>query len=976
MRPSLSQLVAILLLGFLHGVYAAPHDGDTFHLRQPDGSSVPVRVWGDEFHQHVESLEGQTLVRDPKTNWIHFADLDSSGDLIPSKTRYGIGKRSPHSRKGLRADRAHVQKARQVSQRALGFDLLQDEEPWSAPSASASTDDMFPAPAEPRRVMGLTLLVNFPDQKSTFTRQDVDNFCNQVGYNANGNQGSIYDYFKDVSNGWLLYNNIVTAWVTVDSNKAYYDKGPGYGPIQEFITNALTKLQQQSGLDLSGLTIENNRAIALNIFYAGSATAGWAAGLWAHQGSYTGTTSVQGVRFSRYQMAGIGTGMGIGTFVHENGHMVMRWDDLYSYESPAHSNGVGRFCIMSTVNATNPQQPNPYFRQLAGWINVEDITGRAMGTSYSHEANSHTAFSYVRNTKEYYLIEARRRVGRSSGLAAEGLAVWHVHKDGDNTRNTVGFPLLALIQADGSRHLENKVNTGDSYDLFRANLNARFHATTSPSAKWHDGKNAGIDLAEISAVAPTMTFKIGPMAMVITYQLTVVGGQGGGAYSPAQTVLISAPDSSSNGRFLRWTSSTVNIADPNSSATNVVMANTNATVTANYQFPQVLPGALSVKNAGYKEAVSVSADVGTLTESSKLEWVVRILESGNYRIHWTTEAGTSGMATLRSLDSDQDMDTLQVQGEGDKVTSLSAGTYLWRLTGISGTVHLRELKIERVWSLVVDGGSGSGYFAEGEIVSAVATDASKFFRWHSAGLELQNPYEDALQISMPASDFSLRAISSIPLDVPSRIQAEAYHYNAESGGSSILTGQEDQGLRLGEGQGVVAYKLTAVPFVATIKVRAKSLQGASLILHDFNGWSDTLQVASGSSWAVLNVGNQAILGGVSNFEVQVLQGDLDLDWIDFEEAALRISGASDDGSLFLRQVFGGLVYSIPRESRVVIRMSDVQGHLVRTWDLGQQGAGSHTQALDAGICPMPGVYWIQMRAGTATSSLRMVYLPN
>ena len=133
----------------------------------------------------------------------------------------------------------------------------------------------------------------------------------------------------------------------------------------------------------------------------------------------------------------------------------MGWADLYSYED--HSNGVGRWCVMNSVNpSTNPQQPNPYFRNRAGWITVTDITGAARGTLYTHAANSHSAFTYVRNTKEFYFIEARRRSGRSSGLPGDGLLVWHVHTDGLNTYARKGFPLVALMQADGKEILKTE----------------------------------------------------------------------------------------------------------------------------------------------------------------------------------------------------------------------------------------------------------------------------------------------------------------------------------------------------------------------------------------------------------------------------------------------------------------------------------------------------------------------------------------
>ncbi len=51
-------------------ILAAPHNGDEFNLRQPDGRYVVVKVWGDEFYQRVESIDGYTLIRDPENSWI------------------------------------------------------------------------------------------------------------------------------------------------------------------------------------------------------------------------------------------------------------------------------------------------------------------------------------------------------------------------------------------------------------------------------------------------------------------------------------------------------------------------------------------------------------------------------------------------------------------------------------------------------------------------------------------------------------------------------------------------------------------------------------------------------------------------------------------------------------------------------------------------------------------------------------------
>ena len=67
--------------------FGAPHRGDLFQLRQPDGTSVQVRVWGDEYYQRVETLDGYSLIRDPGSGWICYADINKSGSAFLSTGR-------------------------------------------------------------------------------------------------------------------------------------------------------------------------------------------------------------------------------------------------------------------------------------------------------------------------------------------------------------------------------------------------------------------------------------------------------------------------------------------------------------------------------------------------------------------------------------------------------------------------------------------------------------------------------------------------------------------------------------------------------------------------------------------------------------------------------------------------------------------------------------------------------------------------
>ena len=63
------------------GVFAAPISGKIIeitnnyvdHSGKEVAAKIKVKVWGDEFYTHVETLNGYTLIRDPQTYYICYA---------------------------------------------------------------------------------------------------------------------------------------------------------------------------------------------------------------------------------------------------------------------------------------------------------------------------------------------------------------------------------------------------------------------------------------------------------------------------------------------------------------------------------------------------------------------------------------------------------------------------------------------------------------------------------------------------------------------------------------------------------------------------------------------------------------------------------------------------------------------------------------------------------------------------------------
>jgi M6 family metalloprotease-like protein len=372
-------------------------------------------------------------------------------------------------------------------------------------------------PAPPQRetvgeFVGLCLLIQFPDVPGTISQAEVDRFCNQNSYNGFGNNGSVRDYFHDVSGGRLDYRNLVTPYYTAKHPRSYYTNEAIEQPVRarQLIKEALEYFQSR-GLDFSSLTADSQGFIyATNVLYAGKRVNGWAKGLWPHSFHLlTPWPLGPGKSVNDYQITDMTDELTLGTFCHENGHMICDFPDLYDYGQE--SAGVGAYCLMcagANVSEKNPIEVNPYLKYRAGWAQeVVRITPNIHGQL---QAGTNRFFIHRKNATEYFVVENRCRQGRDRMLPAQGLAIWHIDELGDN-----GFEQMtptqhyecSLVQADGRLDLEaNPHNLGDATDLFGAGGYTSFTRLTTPNSAWWDGTPSGLAVTEISAPHSLMTF--------------------------------------------------------------------------------------------------------------------------------------------------------------------------------------------------------------------------------------------------------------------------------------------------------------------------------------------------------------------------------------------------------------------------------------------------------------------------------------
>ena len=499
-----------------------PFNGQLFDFTQPDGTLIRLRGWGNQYHAVFETPDGYTVTRDPVTGAYEVAQLSADGlALEPAVARSGaLNGRVVGQPRGLRVRReSSAAAARDAALQQAGRRCEQRRqerrERLRAMRSMAAAGGPLLAPPQRQTVgdfIGLCLLIDFADAPATIARDEVERFCNEPGYNGFGNHGSVFDFFRDNSIGRCRYTNVVAPYYRALQPKTYYTDATVAQPRRalELINEALAH-HKANGFDFSRLTTDTQGFVyAMSVYYAGPVTNNWAEGLWPHA-HHLGSPALllPGRSVFDYQFTAMGAELELGTFCHENGHMLCDYPDLYDYGYE--SSGVGDFCLMcsgNNANEKNPVQVSAYLKRMSGW--ARNVTVLEHDRQVSLDAGSNDMAIFSRGGREYFLIENRQRTGRDAALPGSGLAIWHIDEDGDNSHEHMtgaNHYELSLEQADGQFQLERLARqTGDAVDLY-AGAAARFADNSVPSSKWWNGTASNLVIDQISLAGATMTFR-------------------------------------------------------------------------------------------------------------------------------------------------------------------------------------------------------------------------------------------------------------------------------------------------------------------------------------------------------------------------------------------------------------------------------------------------------------------------------------
>jgi M6 family metalloprotease-like protein len=492
-------------------------------FKQENGPDVRLVVIGDEHYAQYETIDGFTVVYDVVKGLYCYAQT-VNGRFVST----GI----PMSDPPPPQIRRHITESETVRQEKFTLRHATRQPPPQVFGAADTFETLGPNNGllTGRRVStgvvrGLTVLVEFQDVTTTVTKQDVEEMLNAPNYTKNGNFCSARDYFLLISSGKLDYTNVVVGPVKLSRKQQFY--------VNNSLVPEAMQLAVATGIDLKQFDSRDDGVIdAVNFLYAGQSR--YEEELWPHNSFLE--IQFGNIKTNFYLLTGLGDGPGdltIGTFCHENGHLLCRFPDMYDYGNRdgdgVRSAGIGSYCLMGAGNhLNNGRTPAPvcaYLRDLAGWCDTR-IDLSQPGVKEAKHGDYRAVMKYPTDKfNEYFIVENRTKLGLDQHLPSSGLAVYHCDTDGSNEfqeGSSTRHYQCALLQADGRMDLERNNNRGDGGDLYAAIGGTALSHATSPSSRQWDNIDSRLVLSQVSPPADVISFRIGPevVGQVVTLEVT------------------------------------------------------------------------------------------------------------------------------------------------------------------------------------------------------------------------------------------------------------------------------------------------------------------------------------------------------------------------------------------------------------------------------------------------------------------------
>ena len=427
-------------------------------ITQADGSTIELRLIGDEFYHVTLNRDGQ-VVRCNDQGMYEVVGAAPSVQQLKAR----------HAKAKARRQRMDV----------------------------GMTPNLAPR--------GVVIVANFADSKmqSGHTQATFDELCNAVNCTVNDGYPSAAQYFADQSNGSYRPLFDVFGVVNLTRNTAYYGKDieggeAGYDEhAADAVVEACILADEQFDINWADYDSDNDGLVDfVYLIYAGQgqANGGSTNTIWPHnwdiesaltyyidgdEEGLNGTVhyctytaeqcTLGGKRINNYACSSELTGRslgGIGTLCHEFGH-VIGLPDLYDIEyGTIYERDLtpGDWNVMDagSYNGNGHCPPNydPWQKYFFGWVNPinpgnapAQLTLQPNGKEgyQTYQLNASGELQGVTSPGLCYFIENRQQQGWDKPLPGHGMLIWRINFDADiwtanapNASSTKGAPRYSV----------------------------------------------------------------------------------------------------------------------------------------------------------------------------------------------------------------------------------------------------------------------------------------------------------------------------------------------------------------------------------------------------------------------------------------------------------------------------------------------------------------------------------------------------
>ncbi len=519
---------------FISSFYAVSAPHNSYKVEQPDGSKIPVQMFGHEYYSWIETLDGYVIdwVEDEDRLGWYYRDLNDDFKFFTTS----ILVEYPHPKflkikKKLKESNPFLKKhihGEQLLGKKLNDTLLRSSSNLSFKPIIFLVDfnslpSGMPAKKYSREQFAKLIFENELDSDGTNLPPAYDM--------------SVKDYYREVSNGMINIEGgieSVVDWEIVENSYSYYvdgNQGSGSGvngishSAAALVAELVMKVDSEynfkdfdgngdGDLDCVVLIVEglgngDNDQFWPHASFIQSGMNGISA---INQNAPTdnnGYLSLDGVSIKKYIVTTEQFHMNyfelskndiypIGTLSHEIGHAI-GLPDLYD-TSENSASGIGEWGLMGSGNwnrQTSPAYMSVWSRKKLGILkplvieSINDIDELLLNPIDDLDLSTMLLPLNSHMPQEYILLENRQKSGSDQYLKESGMLIWHIDEtitDMYPALNSVNVNPdhygVNLLQADGLGELYTESGNADSGDPFPGSVGvSSISSYTIPNTK-------------------------------------------------------------------------------------------------------------------------------------------------------------------------------------------------------------------------------------------------------------------------------------------------------------------------------------------------------------------------------------------------------------------------------------------------------------------------------------------------------------